>query len=145
MKLLRVTVIVLIAAVAVTNLSGTLFAEEKTHHHKDMQQMCQDKIKALKDSAAILQKTNPELAKGLTDLAGEKEKMMQDMTDMKAKHEAKSKLLRDSASVLQKTNPELAKELWDMSERMHMKKEWMEKKGCAMGMKGHEEAEGAEE
>ena len=139
MKLLKVAVVVLAVAVVVANLAGSLFAAEKMHH-KDMQQMCQDKIKALKDSASILQKTNPDLAKGLTDLAADKEKMMQEMADMKAKHEAKVKMLRDSASILQKTNPDLAKELWDMSEHKHMK-EMMGKKGCPMGKMGHEEGE----
>ena len=139
MKLLRVAVVVLVAAVIVANIAGTLFAEEKMHH-KDMQQMCQNKIKALKDSAAILQKTNPEMAKALTDLAAEKEKMLQEKTDMKAKHEAKEKMLKDSAAALQKTNPDLAKELLDMSEHMGMKKEWMGKKRCPMcGMECKEE------
>jgi accessory colonization factor AcfC len=144
MKLLRVAVVVLAVAVMVANLAGTLFAVEKMHH-KDWQKMCQDKIKALKDSAVILQKTNPDLAKGLTDLASEKEKMMQEMTDMKAQHETKTKMLRDSAAILQKTNPDLAKELWDMSEHKHMNKGWMGKKGCSMCTKGHEEEERAEQ
>ncbi len=138
MKLLRIAVIVLAVTVMVANLASNLFAAEKMQH-KDWQQMCQDKIKALKDSAAILQKTDPAMAEGLTDLASEKEKKMQEMADMKAKHEAKTKMLRDSAAALQKTNPDLAKELWDMSEYKHMKKGLMGKKECPMGMMGHEE------
>ena len=83
MKLLRVAVVVLAVAVVVANLAGTLFAAEKMHH-KDWKQMCENKIKALKDSAAILQKTNPDMAKELTDLASEKEKKMQEMADGKS-------------------------------------------------------------
>ena len=108
MKLLRSAVVLLAVAVVVTSLAGSLLAAEGMHH-KDWQKICQEKITALKDSAAILQKTNPDLAKGLTDLASMKEKKLQEMTDMKANHEAKEKMLRDSAAILQKSNPDF---LW---------------------------------
>ena len=114
MKLLRGAVIVLGVVVMIFSLSAASFAAEKMLC-KNWKQVCEDKIKTLKDSAAILQKTNPNLAKSLTDLASQKEKKLQEMTDKKAKEEANEKLLRDSAAALQKSNPDLAKELWDMS------------------------------
>ncbi|MDD5439686.1 MAG: hypothetical protein PHS37_05835 [Candidatus Omnitrophica bacterium] len=142
MKLLRSVFLVLAVVLVSAALLGVSFAAEKMQH-KDWQEVCQSKIKVLKDSAAAVQATNPDLAKGLNDLAAQKEKMMQEMMDMKAEKEAKTKLLRDSAAALQKTNPGLAEELWDMSTRKHMEK------GCPM-MKGggrhmmHERAEGEE-
>lgn len=134
MKLIRCVVAVVAVAAMVVCAAGISYAMEKGH--KNLQEKYQAKIKALKDSAALLQQSNPDLANGLNELAGEKEKMMQEMNDMKAKHEAKAKLLRDSAAALQKTNPDLAKELWDMSEYKGMKKGWAGKK-----MERHEECE----
>lgn len=138
MKMLKSAAIIITAAAIIASMSGTSFAFGK-EGHKDWQAKCEAKIKDLKDSAAALQQTNPDLAKGLNDLAAEKEKMMQEMKDMKAKHEAKAKMLRDSAAALQKTNPELAKKLWEMSEHKGMKKEWGEMKERMM--KHHEEEE----
>lgn len=148
MKLLRSAVVVVAVLAIIASMTGASFAMEKSCKGmqgkccKDMQEKCGAKIKALKDSAAALQKTNPELAKGLNDLAAEKEKMLQEITDMKAKHEAKVKMLRDSAAVLQKSNPDLAKELWDMSEYKHMgEARHGEKKGPAHMMKRGEDPE----
>lgn len=143
MKMLRSAVVVITAATIIACMSGVSFAFEKGQC-KDCQEKCQAAIKDLKDSAAALQQTNPDLAKGLNDLAAQKEKKIQEMTDMKAKHETKTKMLRDSAAALQKTNPDLAKKLWDMSEYKSMKKGWKEKKEH-MGMVKHEEAHEAGE
>jgi len=71
------------------------------------------KIKLLQDSAAALQKSNPDLAKGLNDIADREAKAMQ---EWKARYEAKVKLLKDAAVALQQSNPELAKGLEEMSE-----------------------------
>jgi len=141
MKLLRSAIAVLALVVIVTCFAGASFAAEKGQFHKDWQGSCQAKIKSLRDSAAILQKSNPDLVKGLTDLADQKEKKLNEIMDMKAKHEAKAKMLRDSAAVLQKTNPNLAKELWDMSECQYAGKMGRGKKECPMGMMGHKEAD----
>jgi hypothetical protein len=69
------------------------------------------KIKLLQDSAAALQKSNPDLAKGLSDYADKEAKKMQ---EWKAKHDAKVKLLQDASTALQKSNPDLAKGLQEM-------------------------------
>jgi len=71
------------------------------------------KIKLLQDSAAALQNSNPDLAKGLNDIADKEAKEIQ---EWKAKHEAKVKLLKDAAAALKQSNPELAKGLEEMSE-----------------------------
>lgn len=145
MKLLRSVVFVVAVVAMFVSFSLVSFAAEKMQH-KNWQQACQAKIKVLKDSAAVLQKTNPDLAKGLTNLAAQKEKQLQEMMAMKAKQEANRKLLRDSAAALQKTNPDLANDLWNMSEQKHMKKGMMKKKGCSSGMMmKYEEKEEAEE
>ena len=98
------------------------------------QQKCEAKIKVLQDSAATLQQSHPDLAKGLSDLANEemkesKEKMeskkeyaAKDSPERKAKHEAKVKLLQDSAAALQQVNPDLAMSLQKMAEgKQHIK------------------------
>ena len=115
MKLLRSAVIVLAVVVMAACLTNTSFSADKGKY-EDMQGMCEAKIKDLRDAATALQASDPDLAKGLNDLAGEKEKKMQEMADIKAKADAKKKLLRDSAAVLQKTDPDLAEKLWDMSD-----------------------------
>ncbi len=86
----------------------------------DLQNKCQAELKDLKDAALALQASEPDLAKGLTALAAEKEKKIQEMADMKSKCDARTKLLRDSAASLQKTNPELAETLWNMSKPRNM-------------------------
>lgn len=95
-------------------VSGAAFAQSKH----------EAKIKVLQDSAAALQASNPDLAKGLNDMANEmaakmeakKEQTAKDSPEWKAKHEARVKLLQDSAAALQKTNPDLAASLQKMSE-----------------------------
>ena len=72
---------------------------------------CFEKIKLLQDSAAVLQKSNPDLAKGLSDYADKEAKEMQ---EWEAKHDAKIKLLQDASVVLQQSNPDLAKGLQEM-------------------------------
>ncbi len=139
MKLLKGAVVVLAVIGMIACLSTASFAAEKMYH-KNWQEMCQAKIKALKDSAALLQGTNPDMAKSLTDLATQKEMKLKEMTEKKAKEEANEKLLRDSAAALQKANPDLAKELWDMSEHKHMGK-MMGKDGCPMCKMGRDEEE----
>jgi hypothetical protein len=71
------------------------------------------KIKLFQDSAAALQKFNPDLAKGLSDYADKEAKEMQ---EWKAKHDAKIKLLQDASVALQQSNPDLAKGLQEMYE-----------------------------
>ena len=93
-------------------LSGVSFADEGCHKGK-MGMGHEAKIKLLQDSAAALQKSNPDLAKGLEDYAAKEAKESQ---DWKAQHDAKTKLLKDSAAALQKSNPDLAKGLDEMTE-----------------------------
>ncbi len=136
MKLFKGLALVVAILVVVFSMAGISFTAEKMAH-KDFTDMCQAKIKALKDSAAVLQKTNPDLANGLSDLAAEKEKKLAEMSDMQAKNEARKKLLRDSAAALQKTNPDLAEKLWGMSDRGHMGKMGPGGEQCPKGTKMH--------
>lgn len=131
MKSLKI--IIIIAMLGVVAFSGLSFAMKSGHG--DWQEKCQAELNGLKDAAAALEGSNPDLAKGLNDLISEKEKKMQEMAEMKNKYDAKKKLLRDSAAALQKTNPELAETLWDMSEKKHMGKMGPMGKMCPMGMK----------
>jgi len=96
-------------------LSSLSFAEEGCGTTK-AQGRHEAKIKLLQDSAAALQKTNPDLAKGLTDYADKEAKELQEWKSNKESHEAKIKLLQDSAAALQKTNPDLAKGLLEKAE-----------------------------
>ena len=134
MKSLRSAVVVLAVMAVVACVAGSSSAFMKGSHHKDWEEKCQSKIKALQDSAAALQKTDPELAKGLNELAAEKETKLKEMTEMKAKKDAKVKLLKDSAAALRKTNPELSDELLDMSS-YHNKGKMGMGKMCPMCMK----------
>ena len=82
-------------------------------------------IKLLRDSAALLEQSHPDLAKGLSKLAVEEEQ------EMKQHREALVKLSRDSASALQESRPELAEGLTKFADRktsqMKGKKEQNEK------------------
>jgi len=107
--------------------SGSAMAEMgggKTHKGGMMdKEALSAQIKTLRDSAQALQATNPDLAKGLTDLADKKAEKIQKWQDMKTKHEAMIKLLNDSAMALQTTNPDLMKELQKMTEMKKMDKD----------------------
>jgi len=109
--------------------SGISFAEEGHHACKEGKENEEVKIKLMKDSAAVLQQSKPDLAKGLSEWAADEEKEAQEWKEKKAKHEAKTKLLTDSATALGKANPDLAKGLKEMAEKKHecKKSEMMEK------------------
>ncbi len=115
MKFLRALLIGLAVFTMIAFLSGISFAEEGC---KEGSINHEAKIKLLQDSAASLQKSNPDLAKGLSDYADKEAKEMQ---EWKAQHEAKAKLLKDAAAALQQSNPDLAKGLQEMSEGKHNK------------------------
>jgi len=113
MKSLRTILIGLAMFGIVAFLSGASFAQEvqstgKAHHEA--------RIKLLQDSAVALQKSNPDLAKGLNDIADKEAKEIQ---EWKAKYDAKVKLLQDAAIALQQSNPDLAKGLQEMSKGKH--------------------------
>ena len=116
-----------IAVLAMTiSLSGLAFAEMGQGPYKGGKadkETCAAQIKTLKDSAAVLQTSNPTLAKGLNDLADKKAEKMQKMQEWKDKHDAKMNLLKDSAAALKTSNPALAQELQKMSEKKYMEKE----------------------
>jgi hypothetical protein len=113
MKSLRAIFIGLAVLGMMVFLSHLSFAEETTQagkvHHEA-------RIKLLQDSAAALQKSNPDLAKGLNDLADKEAKEMQ---EWQAKHDAKVKLLKDAATALQQSNPDLSKGLTEMAAGKH--------------------------
>ena len=124
MKYFRTVLIGLAVFGMVVFLSGVSFAEEGCHPGKGNHEA---KVKLLKDSAAALQKSNPDLAKGLNDIT---DKEAKEIKDWKAKHEAKVKLLKDAATALKQSNPDLAKGLEEMSEakpKQEMKKMMQEK------------------
>lgn len=112
MKILRTILVGLAVVGMVAFLSSLSFAEEGCKQGKMMNHDA--KVKLLQDSAAALQKSNPDLAKGLSDYADKEAKEMQ---DWKTKHETKMKLLQDAAAALEKSNPDLAKGLQGMCEK----------------------------
>ncbi|MCG2705511.1 MAG: hypothetical protein L6309_05545 [Candidatus Omnitrophica bacterium] len=118
MKILRGVFIAITVAGMIVALSYPLLAEDD----KEWQEKCEAKVKVLKDSAAVLQKTNPQLAIGLNKCADEKTKMMQEWKEQKDRYEAREKLLSDSAAALKQSNPELAKKLEKMSKNKHGEK-----------------------
>ena len=130
MKLERNALIGIAVFAAVICLSAVSFAEEGHHNWKENMENEAAKIKLMEESAAVLQKTNPDLAKGLSDWAVDEAKEMQEWKEHKAKHEAKIKLLNDSAVALEKTSPDLAKSLKEMAEKKQKgkKHEMMEEK-----------------
>ena len=122
MKFLRSAFVAVIACGMILSLCSLSFAAEKKHHSWKEDHAA--KVKALRDSAAALQQSSPDLAKGLTELADKEEKEIQ---EFKAAHDAKVKLLNDSIAALQKTKPDLAKELEKMKEEKHKKGKMKEK------------------
>ena len=135
MKLLKIAVVA--AMLIMVAFSGLSFAAKG--ERGDWQDKFQAEVKDLKDAAAALQQSNPDLAKGLNDIVTEKEKKMQEMAEMKNKFEARTKLLRDSAASLQKTDPELAETLWDMSKPRPMGEIGPGHKECPIHMMGPRE------
>jgi len=130
MKLARNVAIGIVLLAAVICISGVSFAGEGYHKCKESMENEAAKIKLMEDSAAALQKSNPDLAKGLSDWAADETKEMQECKEYKAKHEAKIKILNDSALALENTNPDLAKGLKEMAEKKlkGKKHEMMEEK-----------------
>ena len=127
-------VIIGIAVFAMTiSLSGLAFAEMMQGGCKGCKggkvdnETCAAQIKTLKDSATVLQTSNPTLAQGLNDLADKEAAKLQKRQDWKDKHDAKIKLLKDSATALQTSNPALAQELQTISEKKQIEKEAMRK------------------
>jgi len=109
MKSLRTIFIGLAVFGMIVFLSGLSFADEGCPGCKGRHEA---KIKLLKDSAMALQQSNPDLAKGLNDLADKEAKETQ---EWQAKHEAKVKLFKDAAAALQQSHPDLAKSLEEMT------------------------------
>ena len=66
------------------------------------------KIKALKESALVLQQSNPDLVKKLNDYAKEE---ISGIAENNKNRKAKIKVLRDSVAALKQSNPDLAKDL----------------------------------
>ncbi len=122
MKAARFVLIVIFALGVIASVCGMSFAENGKYECKVCKENDESAIKVLQDSAAALEKSNPDLAKGLNDYANEKAKIAREWKKRKERHEARMKLLTDSAAALEKTNPDLAKPLKEMSERKHDKK-----------------------
>ena len=127
MRLLRTIGIGLVLSGVFVFVSGAAFAQDAAATRI---QRHEAKVKLLQDSAAALQQSNPELAKGLSDMAGKESKEMQ---DMQAKHEVKAKLLKDAAAALAQSNPTLANGLLEMTGT-----------GCAMAKEKCEKEEAKE-
>ena len=127
MRYLRSVVVGIAVFAMIISLSGLAFAEMGKGACKIDKEACAAQIKTLKDSAAALQTSNPDLAKGLNDLADKKAEKIQKQQEWKDKHDANKKLMKDSAAALQTSNPALAQELQKVCEEKHIKKEAMGK------------------
>ena len=123
MRSLRSVIIGIAVFAMIFSLSGLAFAKMGHGAYKGDKDALAAQVKSLRDAASALQATNPDLAKGLNDLADKKEKKMQKWQESKDKHEANMKLLKDSATALQTSNPALAQELQKMSEKKSTEKE----------------------
>ena len=123
MRYLRSVLIGIAVFAMIVSLSGLAFAEMGKGACKVDKEACAAQIKTLRDSAAALQTSNPDLAKGLNDLADKKAEKLQKNQEWIDKHDAKVKLMKDSAAALQTSNPALAQELQKMSEKKHTEKE----------------------
>ena len=102
-------------------LSGISFAKTAPAAEKDLsarKAKHEARVKLLKDAAAVLQQSNPDLAKGLQEIAEGKQKSTEPKGSpaWQAEREARLKLLKDAAVALQQSNPALAKNLQEMSE-----------------------------
>ena len=127
MRYLRNVVMGTAVFAMIISLSGSAFAEMGKTACKVDKEACAAQIKTLRDSAAALQTSNPDLAKGLNDLADKKAEKLQKNQEWRDKHDAKKKLMKDSAAALQASNPALAQELQKICEEKQMKKETMGK------------------
>ena len=123
MKSLKSILVGIAIFAMIISLSGLAFAEMGKGACKIDKEACAAGIKTLRDSATALSASNPDLAKGLNDLADKKSEMLQKNQEWSDKHAAKMQLMKDSAAALQTSNPALAQELQKMSEKKHMEKE----------------------
>jgi hypothetical protein len=127
MRYLRSVIMGMTMFAMIISLSGLAFAEMRHGAMGESKEASDAKIKVLRDSATALAASNPNLAKGLNDLADKKAEEMKKWQEWKDKHDARIKLLKDSSTALKTLNPSLAQELQTMSEEKHMKKEAMKK------------------
>jgi hypothetical protein len=109
MKPFRNLVVVFSVIAVVCAFSPLSFGHWGTHQKAK----CEGDIKALRDSAAILQTGHADLAKNLTDLADQKETQMKKMQTM---HEAALKTVDDASAALVSVNPDLSKGLKDYAD-----------------------------
>jgi hypothetical protein len=121
MKMYRNLIIALSFVVFFVSFSVISFAGSG---HQKM--MSASTVKTLKDSAAALQKTNPELSKELTALADQHEK---GMMKQKAWRDEQIKMVKDSAAALQTSSVDLAKGLNEYADREMKATEMSDMKG----------------
>ncbi len=126
MKLSKSTIVFLLTGLVLSS-SAVSFADQGSHKARE-----EAFVKLLRDSAASLQASRPELAVGLTTIANEEAKELQEgkekmkpkkelegkaEKEMKERHEGHLKLLRDSATALQASRPDLAADLTKTADR----------------------------
>ena len=122
MRSLRSAIIGITVFAMIVSLSGLAFAKMEKGACKRDKEACAAQIKTLRDSATALSASNPDLAKGLNELADKKAEKLQKNQEWSDKREAKMKLVKDSAAALQTSNPALAQELQKMSEKKNVEK-----------------------
>ena len=131
MRYLRSLFIGIAVFAMIVSLSGLAFAEMGKGACKVDKEACAAQIKTLRDSAAALSASNPDLAKGLNDLADKKAEKLQKNQEWSDKRDAKKKLVKDSAAALQTSNPALAKGLNELAdkkaEKLQKNQEWSDK------------------
>jgi hypothetical protein len=115
--MMRLAKNIFVSVVVAFFMSGMLLAAEESNAWKAAPDIHTARVQLLNDSATALDKSNPDLAKGLRDLAAAKwEKGEKGSADMKAKAEARKKLLNDASAALEKSNPDLSQKLKKMAE-----------------------------
>jgi len=108
--------LVLVVGIALF-VATSAFAADKEHSKGSHEAL----IKTLRSSAATLQSSHPDLAKGLTKYANEEASEIEGKEEKGMKEDLGEaslvKLLRDSATVLQKSHPDLAAKLTESADR----------------------------
>ncbi len=117
MKSLRSMVMWMLVLGIALFVATSAFAADKEHNKGDHEAL----IKTLISSAAALQSSHPDLARGLTKYANEEGSEVEGKEEKGMKEDLGEgglvKLLQDSAAALQQSHPDLATKLTEFADR----------------------------